>query len=118
MCLAIPAQVKELEEHNMAEVDIMGVSRHVSLDLVPEAKTDDWVLVHAGFAIQIVDEQRAGRRGPHALASELVGTQLADWFGLPTFDYSIIRVETDEIELRFANGQLAQTGPAFITRAV
>ena len=59
MCLAIPAQVKELEENNMAEVDIMGVSRHVSLDLVPEAKIDDWVLVHAGFAIQIVDEQYA-----------------------------------------------------------
>jgi len=59
MCLAIPAQVKKLEENNMAEVDIMGVSRHVSLDLVPEAKTDDWVLVHAGFAIQIVDEEYA-----------------------------------------------------------
>lgn len=59
MCLAIPAKVKELGENNMAEVDIMGVSRHVSLDLVPEAKTDDWVLVHAGFAIQIVDEEYA-----------------------------------------------------------
>lgn len=56
--------------------------------------------------------------GPHALASELVGTQLADWFGLPTFDYSIIAIDADEIELRFASGELAQTGPAFITRAV
>lgn len=59
MCLAIPAQVVSLAENNMAEVDIMGVTRHVSLDLVPDAKTDDWVLVHAGFAIQIVDEEYA-----------------------------------------------------------
>lgn len=59
MCLAIPAQVTSIGENNMAEVDIMGVSRHVSLDLVPDAKQDDWVLVHAGFAIQIVDEAYA-----------------------------------------------------------
>jgi len=59
MCLAIPAQVKELQANNMAEVDIMGVSRHVSLDLVPDSKVGDWVLVHAGFAIQVVDEQYA-----------------------------------------------------------
>lgn len=59
MCLAIPAQVVTLAANNMAEVDIMGVSRHVSLDLVPDAKKDDWVLVHAGFAIQIVDEEYA-----------------------------------------------------------
>lgn len=43
----------------MSEVDIMGVSRHVSLDLVPDAKEGDWVLVHAGFAIQVVDEEYA-----------------------------------------------------------
>ncbi|MDH4139486.1 MAG: HypC/HybG/HupF family hydrogenase formation chaperone [Coriobacteriia bacterium] len=59
MCLAIPARVISLEDQNMAEVDIMGVSRHVSLDLVPEAHEDDYVLVHAGFAIQVVDEQYA-----------------------------------------------------------
>ncbi len=59
MCLAIPAQVKSLGEFSMAEVDIMGVTRHVSLDLVPEAQVDDYVLVHAGFAIQIVDEEYA-----------------------------------------------------------
>ncbi len=59
MCLAIPAQVQTLGDNNMAEVDIMGVSRHVSLDIVPDAKVGDWVLVHAGFAIQIVDEDYA-----------------------------------------------------------
>ncbi len=59
MCLAIPAQVKSVGELNMAEVDIMGVTRHVSLDLVPDAVVGDHVLVHAGFAIQVVDEQFA-----------------------------------------------------------
>lgn len=59
MCLAIPAKVISKAEHNMAEVDIMGVTRHVSLDLVPEAEVGDFVLVHAGFAIQVVDEEFA-----------------------------------------------------------
>ena len=43
----------------MATVDIMGVTRKVSLDLVPEAVEGDFVLVHAGFALQVVDEQYA-----------------------------------------------------------
>jgi hydrogenase expression/formation protein HypC len=59
MCLAIPGKVVDVGENRMAEVDIMGVSRHVSLDLVPEAKLDDFVLIHAGFAIQVIDEQAA-----------------------------------------------------------
>jgi hydrogenase expression/formation protein HypC len=59
MCLAIPAQVTTVGANNMAEVDIMGVTRHVSLDLCPEAQAGDHVLVHAGFAIQVVDEEFA-----------------------------------------------------------
>ncbi len=59
MCLAIPARVKTINENSMAEVDIMGVSRHASLDLVPDAKVGDFVLVHAGFAIQVIDEEAA-----------------------------------------------------------
>jgi len=59
MCLAIPARVAKLEEGHMATVDIMGVTRKVSLDLVPEAVEGDFVLVHAGFALQIVDEEYA-----------------------------------------------------------
>ncbi len=59
MCLAIPAKVTTLEANSMAEVDILGVTRHVSLDLVPEAVVGDFVLVHAGFAIQVVDEAYA-----------------------------------------------------------
>ena len=56
MCLAIPARVISINDNRMAEVDIMGVTRKVSLDLVPDATTEDYVLVHAGFAIQVIDE--------------------------------------------------------------
>ena len=59
MCLAIPARVVEIDESRMAQVDIMGVTRKVSLDLVPDASAEDFVLVHAGFAIQIIDEADA-----------------------------------------------------------
>lgn len=59
MCLAIPAQVVSIGEYRMAQIDIMGVTRQVSLDLVPEAVEGDWVLVHAGFALQVIDEQTA-----------------------------------------------------------
>ena len=57
MCLAIPAKiVSEPNEAEMVEVDILGVRRHVSLMMTPDAKPGDHVLVHAGFAIQVVDE--------------------------------------------------------------
>ncbi len=59
MCLAIPARIVSLEPNGMAVVDIMGVTRTISIDLVPEANADDLVLVHAGFALQIIDEETA-----------------------------------------------------------
>ncbi len=59
MCLAVPGRIAKLEENHMATIDIAGVTRVVSLDLVPEATEGDWVLVHAGFALQIVDEEYA-----------------------------------------------------------
>jgi hypothetical protein len=55
--------------------------------------------------------------GPHALACELVGCMLAEWLGLPTFDFSLIEVTEDD-EIPFAKGGKADPGPAFITRAV
>lgn len=54
--------------------------------------------------------------GEHALACDLVGTQLARWFGLPTFDYALIDVP-ESMELPFVQGGYARPGPAFITRA-
>lgn len=52
--------------------------------------------------------------GPQCLVAEYVGTQLAEWFGLPTFDYALIDV-TKEDEIPVGNGR-ADVGPAFITR--
>lgn len=59
MCLAIPAQIKSFGDNNIATVDILGVTREISVDLTPSAKEGDFVLVHAGFAIEVVDEQFA-----------------------------------------------------------
>jgi hydrogenase expression/formation protein HypC len=59
MCLAIPARVILMNENQMAEVDIHGVTRTVSLSMTPDAEVGSWVLIHAGFAIQVVDEEFA-----------------------------------------------------------
>ena len=59
MCLAIPAKVTQIGADSLADVDILGVKRQVSLDLTPQAGVGDYVLVHAGFAIEVVDEQFA-----------------------------------------------------------
>jgi hypothetical protein len=62
-----------------------------------------------------------GPEGPHTLASEWVGTQLAAWLGLSTFDFAIVRIdEVDEIWFVDKEGNRtgkAEPGPAFITRA-
>jgi hydrogenase expression/formation protein HypC len=58
MCVAIPARIKAITG-SMADVEVGGVVRTVSLWLTPEARKDDYVLVHAGFAIHVIDEQEA-----------------------------------------------------------
>jgi hydrogenase expression/formation protein HypC len=58
VCLAIPVQIKQIDGTN-AVVDVGGVTRTISLALAPEAKINDYVLVHAGYAIGIVDEEEA-----------------------------------------------------------
>jgi hydrogenase expression/formation protein HypC len=58
MCLAIPAKVESIEE-NRAKVDFgEGVLREVNISLV-DAKVGDYVLVHAGYAIQVLDKEEA-----------------------------------------------------------
>lgn len=59
MCLAIPARITRLLSDGLAEVDILGTTREISVDLTPQAQLEDYVLVHAGFAIEVVDEQFA-----------------------------------------------------------
>jgi hydrogenase expression/formation protein HypC len=56
MCLAIPAQIIALEKHS-AKVDIMGVEGEVNIQLIEEPKVGDYILVHAGCAIQSIDSE-------------------------------------------------------------
>jgi hydrogenase expression/formation protein HypC len=58
MCLAIPARIVELEA-DQAMVDAMGNRFKARTTLLPDAKLGDVVLVHAGFAISLVDEEEA-----------------------------------------------------------
>ncbi len=58
MCLAIPARIVELDG-DRAVVDAMGNRWKAKTTLLPEAKLGDLVLIHAGFAISLVDEEEA-----------------------------------------------------------
>ena len=58
MCLAIPALIKSIED-NVAQVDIAGITQRVSLDLTPEARVGDYVIVHTGYAISLLDQEEA-----------------------------------------------------------
>jgi len=58
MCLAIPVQIEETEGSE-ATVVIGGVRRKISIALTPEARVGHYVLVHAGYAIGILDEEEA-----------------------------------------------------------
>ncbi|HEY49160.1 MAG TPA: HypC/HybG/HupF family hydrogenase formation chaperone [Dehalococcoidia bacterium] len=58
MCLAIPALIKSIEDKE-AEAEVGGISRRISLWLTPEAKAGDYVLVHTGYAINIIDQEEA-----------------------------------------------------------
>lgn len=58
MCLAIPSKIV-LIEGDYAEIDVGGVKRKANISMTPEAKVGDYVLVHAGFSISVVDEEEA-----------------------------------------------------------
>ncbi len=58
MCLAIPSKIVEIND-NMGTIDVAGVQREASLLLLEDPQVGDWVIVHAGFAIQKVDEAAA-----------------------------------------------------------
>ena len=59
MCFDIPAKLAEMKDDHLATVDILGVKRDIALDLTPQAQLGDYVLVHAGFAIEVVDADYA-----------------------------------------------------------
>lgn len=65
MCLSIPGKITEIKQDGsllMGMVDFGGVTREVCLDYVPEAKVGQYVLIHVGFAISLLDEEEAMER--------------------------------------------------------
>jgi hydrogenase expression/formation protein HypC len=64
MCLAIPGKVAQIFEQDgirSGRIQFGGISRQACLDFVPEAKEGDYVMVHVGFAISVVDRDEAER---------------------------------------------------------
>jgi hydrogenase expression/formation protein HypC len=63
VCLAVPGRIEatsEAEGLRMARVDFGGVRKEICLETLPEARPGDWILVHAGFALQVLDREAAG----------------------------------------------------------
>ncbi|NLW57019.1 MAG: HypC/HybG/HupF family hydrogenase formation chaperone [Firmicutes bacterium] len=71
MCLAVPGRIRRIAD-GYAEIDYGGLCKRASLRLVPQAKVDDIVLVHAGFVLQIL-EQSAGEE-LERLIIEMIGS--------------------------------------------
>jgi hydrogenase expression/formation protein HypC len=61
MCLALPARVVALIDAETATVDLGGVRKPVSIALVPEARIGDYVIVHVGYALGLIDPEEAER---------------------------------------------------------
>lgn len=60
MCLAIIGRITKRKGES-ATVNVLGVMREISVVLVPQTKVGDYVMIHAGFAINMIDEQEARR---------------------------------------------------------
>lgn len=60
MCLGLPAKVVSIDG-NSGNVEMMGVTNKISIELLENVKVGDYVLVHAGCAIQVLDEEEALR---------------------------------------------------------
>ena len=58
MCLAIPLRLKEING-STAIGEAMGMTREIRVDFIPEPKVGDYVIVHAGFAIERIGEEQA-----------------------------------------------------------
>lgn len=59
MCLAIPARLVEKRDNDQAVVDLGGIRKPISIALVPEAELGDYVIVHVGHAIGLIDPEEA-----------------------------------------------------------
>ena len=73
MCLAVPAKIESVAD-GRGTVELDGNRTNVLLTLVPHAKVGDWVLIHAGMAITVLDEQEA--RETYEILSEAFGLDM------------------------------------------
>lgn len=58
MCLAVPMKILERSD-DRGKVELGGAHKNIMLTLTPDAKVGDYVIVHAGYALEIIDEQEA-----------------------------------------------------------
>lgn len=58
MCLAVPARIQSVIGHE-AVVETTGITKTIDVSLTPTAKPGDWVIVHVGFALQIINDAKA-----------------------------------------------------------
>jgi len=59
MCLAVPVRITTIYEDQTARVTLNSVERTISLAMTPEAQLGDYVLVHTGYAISVLDPEEA-----------------------------------------------------------
>jgi hydrogenase expression/formation protein HypC len=85
MCLAVPGKLVAMKSENEAEgvgglgtVDFQGSRIEVSLAFTPEARVGDWLLVHAGFALQVLDEEAARETWQYLEEAGLAAAELAE----------------------------------------
>ena len=62
MCLAVPMQLIEITGEGTGKVNAGGVKTDVSLMMIPHVKLGDYLIVHAGFGIEVLDDEEAGIR--------------------------------------------------------
>jgi hydrogenase expression/formation protein HypC len=61
VCLAIPAKITELRDHEMATVDVGGVQQEVCVALLEDLKIGDYVIMHVGYALNKLDPDEAAK---------------------------------------------------------
>lgn len=62
MCLAVPMRISEIKENNIAVVESDGAKTRISIALIENPTVGDFVIIHAGYAIERIDQQEADKR--------------------------------------------------------
>lgn len=88
MCLGVPGQIVTVGEdiHQLAQVDVCGVKRDVNIALICEGEPAEligqWVLVHVGFAMSIINEEEAQATLEALMAMSVLEHEVGDFLGI------------------------------------